>query len=126
LIVNATDCGVDMDDFEAPAPSPGDLGWVFLAGCLPWSMIDHARAFLGEAPCPVCRGGDLARSRYCLACDRTGRDGRINFGGLPVGSCPDPDWKAEATAYQPAPGLAGGTGKQTKLRRGLRPRKKTA
>lgn len=89
FIINATDLGVDMDDFEAP----GDLtGWVFLYGLNPWSMFEHAEARLGLAPCPVCDGGSPRRRCYCLGCDRTGLDGKVAFPGLEVDEASDPDW----------------------------------
>lgn len=66
---------------------PEGQDWVYLQGINPWSMVEHARAMMGEAPCPVCEGGELRLTAYCTGCDATGADGVIagRFPGLPVG-----------------------------------------
>lgn len=69
------------------ALKPEGHDWIYLSGINPWSMEEHARAMLPGGVCPVCEGGELRMSAYCLGCDRTGADGVIagRFPGLPVG-----------------------------------------
>lgn len=94
---------------------PADHDWVYLHGINPWSMAEHARAMMGVAPCPVCGGGELRLSAYCLGCDSTGADGVIagRFPGLPVAmsdrlDCP-PAY-LERPAYCGTGALKGGKG----------------
>lgn len=116
--VNATDCGVNLDHFPAQVRRITD--WVYLQGCEPWDMASHAAAFLGLGPCPICKGLPLKKSRYCLGCDRTGLDGKVEFAGLDIDSCPDPDYPTTGTIYDPEQGLAGGVEpKPAKIRRGV-------
>jgi hypothetical protein len=96
-----------------------DTGWSFLDGCEAWDMASHAAAFLGMAPCPICHNGRLRRKHYCSGCDRTGLDRRATFPGLGVDQCPDPEWHASASVYDPGEDLAGGVGRRVKIRRGV-------
>lgn len=96
----------------------GGDGWVYMEGREPWSMVDHARAFQGLAPCPVCNDAPLKRTRYCAGCDRTGLDGRVAFPGEPVNSRPNPDYPPEPTVLKArAKGLKGGLGDRVGKRR---------
>jgi hypothetical protein len=80
--------------------------WLFLMGDYPWNGDDLA----GDLGCcPVCRGERLRGSRYCLRCDRSGLDSKIEFPGLPIGYALDPSYGAsEPTVCAPDPRLAGG------------------
>jgi hypothetical protein len=78
------------DEDQSESPSVGN--WLFLVGCTAWVMADHAAAFLGLAPCPICQGRPLAPKVYCTGCDRTGLDGKYHFPGLNVDECPNEDW----------------------------------
>ena len=52
--------GVNLDAFAAPPSFYGSF--LFLDGQEPWEMVAHALAFIGQGPCPVCRGEPLGRS----------------------------------------------------------------
>jgi len=88
--INATDLGIDLDTVESP---PVDTPWIYLEGCVAWSMDRHAAAYLGISPCPVCGGQPPRRKCYCLGCDRTGLDDKATFPGLKVDERPDPEWE---------------------------------
>jgi hypothetical protein len=106
---------------------------VYLMGCRPWEAWEdlaeqpeameakiraaevratETRGVLVELPhlCPVCSGRVRHWDRYCLRCDRSGKDGRVRFRGLPVGSAMRADYKGEGTKYAPAGDLRGGRG----------------
>lgn len=104
-IRNATDLGVNMDRFEAPR---SDDSWIWLGGLRPWEMHEHAAAYLGLEPCPVCEGGTLRRKSYCLGCDATGLDGVADFPGADIDAYPDPDWAAQREAEKEAKRLSHG------------------
>lgn len=97
----ASELRIDLD--KLPAAPRSTPSFVYLDGVKPWSMIDHARAFLGETACPVCHNRKLRRNLYCSACDAAGLDGRITYPGLPIGSCCDPNWSATPTSYTERP-----------------------
>lgn len=93
-IVNATDVGLDLDRLAEPRRPPDVFILVGIADA--WSMFEHARAFLGLAPCPECHGRPLGRLEYCLACDRAGIDLLgLELPGLAVDSHPDQAWLEE-------------------------------
>jgi hypothetical protein len=110
-----------------PPPSRDDLGaTIFLLGLNPWEAHQepaaHPQAWKArqeaarqrgetiEEPtaCPVCKGQHArAWDRYCLRCDRSGKDGRVRFRGAPIDSTPRAGYKPDAT-------LGGGVGKPAK------------
>lgn len=116
-----TDLKIDPGRIIDTRPGPD---WIFLEGCEAWIMSAHAAAFLGLGPCPVCHGGELRRKHYCSGCDRTGLDGLATFPGLDVDECPNPDWHASGSVYDPEPGLAGGVGAGVKISRGIKRRRR--
>jgi hypothetical protein len=59
--------------------------------------------------CPVCKDVHAkAWDRYCLMCDACGKDGKVRFKGVPVGSMPRQGYRPDEK------GLGGGTGKPVK------------
>jgi hypothetical protein len=103
---------------------------VYLLGVRPWEAWEddepaallaradavEAREGQGEtieiARCRCCGGRPLKWSHYCCRCDRAGKDGRVKYAGLPVGSAMRPDWAGEdRPKYVPdRQGLKGGVG----------------
>jgi hypothetical protein len=59
-----------------------------------------------EVPRSVVRVDRLRRWQYCLFCDRTSLDGRVELPGEPVGSRMDPTYRA-VIRYEPG-ALRGG------------------
>jgi hypothetical protein len=151
-VLYATDLGrgrggdfrpLNLDRFPAPVHHAPDF--IFLEGLQPWDMVAHAMHWIGQSPCPVCDderfGGSRdqaerdpldggpsrtrrrSRKTYCLGCDRTGLDGKVEFAGLDVDSCPNPDWSATPTCT-PDDGMLGGVeAKPTKVTSGIRRRR---
>lgn len=111
-----TDAGIVAETIEDRRCGPS---FIFLEGREAWEMAAHAAAFLGIGDCPICQGKPLRGKRYCLGCDRTGLDRRATFPGLGVDQCPDPEWHASASVYDPGEDLAGGVGRRVKIRRGV-------
>lgn len=79
-------------DYETKRLDPRDFliheGPAHLWACMP-------------GPCPVCRGRPKAKKSYCLKCDRTGSDGRVQFPGLPIDAAPSADYPTQGTSYKP-------------------------
>lgn len=91
-LINATDLRLDLDQWpEVRYPQT----FILLGIGRAWSMYEIAEALLGIKPCPECGGRPLGPRCYCLLCDRSGLDGRVELPGLQVDSCPNQEWIAE-------------------------------